>query len=84
MVRSGSCKAVANRSTNICKAEDSAYMQSHLPHVVTMTVEQCMGSLKTWVLHPAQLTCILSILNLQIYQPSFIDLKVWLCRSKDQ
>jgi hypothetical protein len=46
MVRSGSCKVVANRSTNICKAEDSAYMQSHLPHVVTMTVEQCMGSLE--------------------------------------
>jgi hypothetical protein len=46
MVWSGSCKVVANRSTNICKAEDSAYMQSHLPHVVTMTVEQCMGSLE--------------------------------------
>jgi hypothetical protein len=46
MVRSGNCKVVANRSTNICKAEDSAYMQSHLPHVVTMTVEQCMGSLE--------------------------------------
>jgi beta-lactam-binding protein with PASTA domain len=41
-----SCKVVANRSANICKAEDSAYMQSHLPHVVTMTVDQLHGVLE--------------------------------------
>jgi hypothetical protein len=40
-----SCKVVANRSANICKAEGSAYMQSHLPHVVTMTVDQSQGVL---------------------------------------
>jgi hypothetical protein len=31
-----------------------------------------------------QLTSILSIFNLQIYQPSLRDLEVWLRRSKDQ
>jgi hypothetical protein len=41
-----SCKVVANRSANICKAKDSAYMQSHLPHVVTMTVDQLHGVLE--------------------------------------
>lgn len=34
---------MADRSSNICKAQVSAYMQSHLPHVVTMTVDQHMG-----------------------------------------
>lgn len=37
------CKV--NRSTDICKVHFSAYMQSHLPHVVTTTADQYMGSL---------------------------------------